>query len=173
MQDSILDNNCILSTAYNINSSGGLLPIFATDSYFNFMVYPVQYWSNSGVSSYIELQRKSNMLSINRVIGYGGWCEQVLPIIVTKGIYNVTNNTALSGGIVLNEGSSVVTTKGVCINTSGNPTINDGITNDGSGIGAFVSNITGMNPNTTYYLRAYATNNAGTSYGNQIYFETT
>ena len=75
VQDSVMDNDCILSTAFNTGSYGGLSPIFATDSYFSFMIYPVQYWSNSGVSSYIELQRKSNNLSINRVTGYGGWSQ--------------------------------------------------------------------------------------------------
>ena len=57
--------------------------------------------------------------------------------------------------------------RGVCWSTSQNPTINDNKTTDGSGTGSFTSQLTGLSRNTIYYVRAYATNSAGTSYGDQ------
>ena len=172
LQDSEIGSNCVLSTSYNTNTSNGISPIYATDSYHSFMVYPIQYWVNSGVSSYIELQRKVGNLSINRVIGYGGWSSIILPTVITIAVSNIGFNTATSGGNVISEGSSSVIARGVCINTSGNPTISDGITIDGTGSGTFSSSITGMSPGQTYYVRSYATNESGTAYGNQISFET-
>ena len=65
-----------------------------------------------------------------------------------------------------------VTKRGVCWSTNQNPTINDNITNDGAGPGNFTSILSGLNVNTTYYLRSYATNSKGTEYGNEINFIT-
>lgn len=157
-----------------INSSGtdiGISPIYGEDSYNNYMYYPVQYWGNSGISSFVEIQRKNGNLSVNRVINYGGWVERILPLVKTLEVTDITSYSAMSGGIVLIEGDSSVIERGVCINTSGTPTINDGFTVDGSGIGSFTSSITGTAPYTTYYVRAYATNNSGTSYGNQVVYQ--
>ena len=61
---------------------------------------------------------------------------------------------------------------GVCWNTSGNPTASDPKTTDGSGTGSFTSNIAGLTAGTVYYVRAYATNSAGTGYGNQVRLST-
>ncbi len=97
-----------------------------------------------------------------------------LPIITTNIITNITNNSAKSGGNVIDEGATNVTMKGVCWSTSPNPTNNNVYyrTIDGSGAGEFVSEITGLNPNTTYYVRAYATNSYGTAYGSENSFTT-
>lgn len=94
------------------------------------------------------------------------------PIVSTSNVINITTNTAVSGGVVTSEGGSNVTARGVCWSTSQNPTINDSHTTDGSGMGSFISNITGLTGATTYYLRAYATNEIGTSYGLQVCFAT-
>ena len=85
--------------------------------------------------------------------------------ITTVAITNLGSTTATSGGNVLSDGGAKITAKGVCWSTSPNPTIADAHTTDGSGIGSFISNISGLNPNTTYYIRAYATNSVGTAYG--------
>lgn len=79
----------------------------------------------------------------------------------------ITATSATSGGNVFADGGSAVTARGVVWSTSANPTItsNTGITSNGTGVGAFTSNITGLNENTTYYVRAYATNVNGTEYG--------
>ncbi len=94
------------------------------------------------------------------------------PLVSTVSISNITSSTASSGGNVSDEGSAAVIARGVCLNTGGNPTTADSKTTDGIGTGVFSSNITGLQPNTTYYVRAYATNSVGTSYGDQISFTT-
>ncbi|MCQ2271643.1 MAG: fibrobacter succinogenes major paralogous domain-containing protein [Bacteroidales bacterium] len=95
-----------------------------------------------------------------------------LPEVMTSAISNVTSNSAICGGNVTAAGSVTVTSRGVCWSTLQNPTVSDSHTTDGSGMGSFTSNITGLTPATTYYVRAYATNSAGTAYGNKLYFTT-
>ena len=96
-----------------------------------------------------------------------------LPTLTTVSASNVTNNSAVSGGNITSDGGSTVTQRGVSWSTNQNPTIADNITTNGSGSGSFTSSISGLNSNTTYYVRAYATNGVGTAYGNQINFTTT
>lgn len=87
---------------------------------------------------------------------------------------NVTFNAGKSGGNITSNGGAAVITRGVCWSTSSNPTIALSTkTVDGSGSGSFSSSMTGLNPNTLYYLRAYATNSVGTAYGNQVTLTTT
>lgn len=96
-----------------------------------------------------------------------------LPTVTTTAATDVTASTATAGGDVTADGGASVTARGVCWSTSPNPTISDSHTTDGSGTGSFTSNITGLNATTTYYVRAYATNAGGTSYGDQMSFTTT
>ncbi|MCX7736025.1 MAG: T9SS type A sorting domain-containing protein [Candidatus Kapabacteria bacterium] len=100
--------------------------------------------------------------------------KSVLANIATKEISNITTNTAESGGEISTDGGAEVTARGVCWNTAGSPDLTNklGFTEDGSGIGSFTSNISGLSPNTKYYVRAYATNSVGTSYGQEIEFTT-
>ncbi len=93
--------------------------------------------------------------------------------IVTNPITDITPTTATGGGTIKSDGGSPVKDRGVVWSTAVNPTINDFGTRDGSGIGSFISEITGLRANTTYYVRAYATKSAGTTYGNQVSFTTT
>ena len=95
-----------------------------------------------------------------------------LPTVTTNPATNITQTTATSGGNVTSDGGSAVTARGVCWSTSSNPTIAGNHTSDGNGTGIFVSNLTGLSQNTRYYVRAYATNNTGTAYGNEINFTT-
>ena len=90
------------------------------------------------------------------------------PTITTTTVNNVTTTTATSGGNVTAAGTSSVTARGVCWSTSTNPTIANSKTTDGTGTGAFTSSITGLIPNTTYHIRAYATSSVGTSYGSDL-----
>jgi len=94
-----------------------------------------------------------------------------LPILSTTVISNIHAVSAASGGTITDEGMSPVTTRGVCWNTTGSPTIADNKTTDGTGTGSFISNLAGLSIGTTYYVRAYATNDHGTAYGNQISFQ--
>ncbi|HPQ35943.1 MAG TPA: FISUMP domain-containing protein, partial [Tenuifilaceae bacterium] len=93
-----------------------------------------------------------------------------LPQVNTVPASNVSLNSATSGGDVLADGGAPVTARGVVWSTAQNPKVEDnmGITTDGSGLGIFTSNITGLNPGTIYWVRAYATNSAGTEYGIQV-----
>ncbi len=96
----------------------------------------------------------------------------ILPVVTTTSVTNITNTTATSGGMVSENGGGTVSARGVCWSSSPDPTVNDDHTIDGSGTGSFTSNLTGLQPLTTYYLRAYATNEAGTAYGDEITFST-
>jgi uncharacterized protein (TIGR02145 family) len=93
-----------------------------------------------------------------------------IPTLSTTAVTTVTLTTAVSGGNITDDNGGIVTARGVCWNTSGNPTISDTKSSDGTGIGSFASNIAGLTAGTIYYARAYATNSAGTGYGNQIIF---
>lgn len=94
------------------------------------------------------------------------------PTVTTTTASSITGTTASSGGNVTDDGGATVTDYGVVWGTSANPTTSDNITDDGSGTGSFVSSLTSLSPNTTYYYRAYAINEAGTSYGAESSFTT-
>jgi len=94
------------------------------------------------------------------------------PIVTTNSGSNISYTTATSGGYVSSDGGATVTARGVCWNTSQNPTIVNSNTINGNGIGVFTSPISGLSPNITYYVRAFATNIAGTAYGNEVSFNT-
>lgn len=99
-------------------------------------------------------------------------CPKGLPSLTTVDITDTTWNSAQCGGNISSDGGDSVTVRGVCWSTSQDPTISDMFTTDGSGTGAFNSSITGLDPLTTYYVRAYATNSVGTAYGEQVAFTT-
>jgi uncharacterized protein (TIGR02145 family) len=101
------------------------------------------------------------------------WVGATYPTLNTTSVSSVTNFTATSGGNITNDGGATITTRGICWSTKSNPTIADSKTADGPGVGNFTSVLTGLTENTTYYSRAYATNNAGTNYGNEVTFKTT
>lgn len=98
--------------------------------------------------------------------------SSTIPTISTTAISNITQTTASSGGNVTSDGGASVTAKGVCWNTSSNPTTSNSHTSDGTGTGSFTSSITGLSASTTYHVRAYATNSVGTAYGTDVLFTT-
>ena len=97
-----------------------------------------------------------------------------IPVLTTNAISNINLVSASSGGNITSDGGANIIARGVIWSTSQNPTISlNTKTTDGVGMGTFTSNITSLTPNTTYYVRSYATNSAGTAYGNEISFITT
>ena len=97
---------------------------------------------------------------------------QTVPSLTTSAVTNISSTTADCGGNVTSEGGSTVSSRGICWSKSQNPTTTDNVIMIGQGIGAFTNTITGLLPSTTYYIRAFAINGLGTTYGNQQNFKT-
>lgn len=95
-----------------------------------------------------------------------------LPTVTTTAVTEITKTTATSGGEITADGGSEITAKGLVWSTNTNPTILNNIIDGGIGTDAFVSELTGLAANTTYYVRAFATNSAGTAYGDDVLFKT-
>jgi uncharacterized protein (TIGR02145 family) len=97
-----------------------------------------------------------------------------LPTIITTQVNGITHNSATSGGNITSDGGFPVTSRGVVWSTSSEPTVSLSTkANNGAGTGSFSSSLSSLSPNTTYYVRAYATNNEGTGYGKDVSFSTT
>jgi hypothetical protein len=97
---------------------------------------------------------------------------KTVPEVVTDSVTSISTTSILAKGNVIGDGGNIVTSKGFCWGVTSNPTINNNKTTNGYDIGSFSSTIQVLIPNTTYYLRSYATNSLGTAYGNQIIFTT-
>src|SRR5690625_2753460 len=95
-----------------------------------------------------------------------------IPVLTTKEVTNITDSSAVSGGLFSNTSDFTITAKGVCFGTSENPRLNDGCTNNGNNDDEFSSLMSDLIPDTQYFVRAYATYQGGTIYGNQIGFTT-
>ena len=95
-----------------------------------------------------------------------------VPTLTTGKVSNITPSSASCTGNVINQGNSPVIERGICYSTSTNPTVNDNVVSSGSGTGLFVVNMTKLTHETTYYIRAYAKNNQGVGYGNEVSFTT-
>jgi hypothetical protein len=116
-------------------------------------------FSASGVSSIISTVTQSGVIL-------------TIPDLSTTPVSEITSTTAKSGGTITNDRGSSVTARGVCWSINENPTVVLSTkTSDGTGIGSFTSYITGLTSGITYYIRAYATNSAGTAYGDQVSFK--
>ena len=94
------------------------------------------------------------------------------PTVNTIEAQNVSYTTATCGGNVTSDGGKSITSRGICYSTKSNPTIVDNKIVSGSGVGSFSCILTNLSDNTTYYVRAYATNSKGTEYGMQQVFTT-
>jgi uncharacterized protein (TIGR02145 family) len=95
-----------------------------------------------------------------------------LPELSTSPLTDITSTSAISGGSVTSDGGAVILARGVCWSKKFNPTLSDNFTSDGTGSGNYSSSITGLTSGIYYYVRAYAINNIGTTYGNQFLFIT-
>ncbi len=115
----------------------------------------------------------SSPVGIGNIFGFT-IIETVLtaPTVTTVAVTEIGSTTATAGGDVTDDGKVAVTARGVCYATTENPTTSDQCVASGSGKGAFTANLTGLTQGTLYYVRAYATNTVGTSYGAQVNFTT-
>jgi len=115
-----------------------------------------------------------NNMSVVGNIGYTGAVAQiVVPTLTTAPVINITQASGLAGGTISSNGGGAVITSGVVWSTTSLPSIALGTkTTDGTPTGSFTSSITGLAAATTYFVRAYATNSAGTGYGAEVIFTT-
>lgn len=95
-----------------------------------------------------------------------------LPKVTTNAVSDITINSAICGGIVTDDGGDTITAKGICWSSMNIPDINDEHSDEGSGLGEFISTMSDLTSNTIYYVRAYATNKKGTGYGECMTFTT-
>ncbi len=95
-----------------------------------------------------------------------------VPSVTTTSVSDITKVSAVTGGVITDDGGQTVTARGICWSTTPNPDLNNSFTLDDSGTGSFSSSINGLLPNTTYYVKAYSTNSVGTAYGEQESFTT-
>jgi uncharacterized protein (TIGR02145 family) len=98
--------------------------------------------------------------------------KEEVPAVTTSEVTNITGTTATGGGTVTEEGSGKVFERGVCWSELYDPTIADDRTTEGGGAGSFTSDLSDLKGSTTYFIKAYATNKAGTGYGDQVKFTT-
>lgn len=98
--------------------------------------------------------------------------EKYLPELITLEASNIRTTSAVSGGFIPNDGGAEITIRGICWSTTANPSLSDSTIDKGTGMGKFTCTMGGLDQNTLYYARAYATNSEGTAYGNEIQFTT-
>ena len=127
----------------------------------------------SGSTTYYARAYATN--SVGTAYGNEISFSTLAPTVSTLTTYeasSITSSSAISGGNITSDGGSTITARGVCWNTSPNPTIANNRTTETGTNGGFTSSITGLTVGVTYYVRAYATNGIGTAYGNQVVFAT-
>ena len=95
-----------------------------------------------------------------------------MPVVTTTAVTSITKTSAASGGNVTYDGGGTITARGLAWGTSANPTTSGTVIDGGTGTGVFVSTLDALSKNTTYHVRAYATNSAGTAYGSDLSFTT-
>ncbi|MBM3454875.1 MAG: DUF1566 domain-containing protein, partial [Bacteroidetes bacterium] len=146
---------------------------------FNDMAFSGCWWSSS-VSSASDAWYRAlgyitsgfNLYNLGRTSGFSVRClKNTLPQVNTTSVTNVTPSTALVTGEVISEGDQN-TTRGFCYSTTSNPTVSSDTTMNGTGLGVYSGTLQNLTPLTSYYVRAYATNSLGTSYGNEVSFTT-
>lgn len=169
----LLGSSKLLSVPYALyaktagNATGGAdLPTATT-------IGQMMYWNGTSWTL-ISPSTDGTVLTVEN--GIPVWKEQqpsiTTPTLNTNTVSNITNNQAYFSGYVTSDGGGAVAERGFCYGTSQNPTVQNSIVACGNGLGSFNATVPGLNENTDYNVRAYATNSAGTVYGNQQSFTT-
>jgi hypothetical protein len=129
----------------------------------------IQYWNGTNWVNLAPGQNGQTLILLN---GIPSWSGAAYPTLTTTAISSITSTSASVGGNISSDGGASVSARGLVYGTASNPTLSNSILTIGSGTGGYTGTILGLTPNTTYYVRAYATNSAGTGYGNEISFQT-
>ena len=99
--------------------------------------------------------------------------QHTVPSVTTAVVSNITGTSATVGGNVTSDGEETVFDRGICYSTVSTPTVSDNCIHIGQGTGSFSDVLTGLLPETTYYVRAFAINSIGVGYGSEVSFTTT
>jgi hypothetical protein len=139
----------------------------------NHQQHPVLIGNGSGgaIVTWQDLRNGDWDIYAQKVLSDGS-LPVVAPTVTTATPTDIFAASATSGGVVTSDGGATVTARGVCWGGSPDPSLGGTCTSDGIGTGAFVRSITGLTPNTPYYVRAYATNSVGTAFGANQTFTT-
>lgn len=149
-------------------------PLFVSTSDFHLQAGSPAIGEGVYLSGVVDLDYEENYFDNPPTVGayeYNATSAVPPTVTTTTPITDITSFTATGGGNVTDDGGGTVSVRGVCWNTSTNPTILDSHTTDGSGTGVFVSSLTGLSAGTHYYVRAYATNEIDTAYGSNVEFD--
>jgi len=98
--------------------------------------------------------------------------DPTIPVLNTGAVTDITISSAKINGEITDDGGAEVSARGFCWGVSSNPTLENDFVPSGTGPGEFSSSISGLDPNTLYYIRAFAQNSAGIAYGNEVTFTT-
>ncbi len=109
--------------------------------------------------------------SARHVMIAGAFKVAVAPTVTTQAVSSIAQTTATGNGNVTSDGGSTITERGVCWNTSTNPTTSNSKATSAGTTGAYTASLTSLTPSTHYYVRAYAINALGTSYGSNVEFD--
>ena len=130
----------------------------------------MQYWNGT---SWVNLAPglPGQVISMSST-GIPSWTGAAYPTLTTSSVSSITSTSAGVGGNISADGGASVSARGLVYGTLSNPTLSNTVLSIGSGTGVFSGTISGLTPNNTYYVRAYATNSSGTGYGNEMIFST-
>ncbi|MBU6169550.1 MAG: hypothetical protein KGQ86_10960 [Bacteroidetes bacterium] len=171
---SVLNLTGRLATKLNVTDTASLSD--RIDAKLNISDFPLgttpgnmQYWNGTNWVNLAPGQNGQTLILIN---GIPSWSGAAFPTLTTTSVSSISFTSVIVGGNITSDGGAAVSARGLVYGTTSNPTLSNTILTIGSGTGSFSGSITGLTPNTTYFVRAYATNSAGTGYGNEITFQT-